>query len=106
MQVYNYFGVEYYDRTAFGAGALGFGSPSLDLAPCTSETGVPCVGANRSIWQTMPGPWCSLAQGEQGSVVLGLSYIHSRRSLWSGLHTLRPQGRESSFVTSVRYYLP
>ena len=106
VQIYNYFGVEYYDRTSFSVSELGYGAHSLNLAGCVSEAGFPCPGANRSIWQVMPGIWYSVAQSDQGSVALGVSYIHTRRALWSGLENMRPKGRENSFVTSIRYYLP
>lgn len=105
-QIYNYFGAEYYGRTSFGDARLGFGSPTLDLSGCSAESGAPCPGGNRSIWQFMPGLWYSFYRGEQGSVALGLSYIHTRRALWSGLDGIQPRGRENSFMTSIRYYLP
>ena len=85
---------------------LVYGAPAADLTSCVSDAGFPCPGGNRSIWQVMPGIWYSLVRGDQGSVALGLSYIHTRRALWSGLESLRPKGREDSFVTSIRYYLP
>ena len=106
LQVYNYIGVEFYGRTTFGETLFGYGSPYSDLAPCISEAGFPCSGSNRSIWQVMPGVWYRVADGEQGSISLGLSYIHTRRSLWSGLEGLQPTGTENSFMSSVRYYLP
>ena len=106
LQVYNYFGLEYYGRTSFAGATLGYGAPAADLTSCVSDAGFPCSGGNRSIWQVMPGIWYSFVRGNQGSVALGLSYIHTRRALWSGLESLRPKGREDSFVTSIRYYLP
>ena len=54
----------------------------------------------------MPGIWYNIAQSEQGSVALGLSYIHMWRALWSGLAGFQPKGHENSFVTSIRYYSP
>ena len=105
-QVYNYFGTEYYHRTAFDAAAAGFGSPALDLSACSSELGGPCPGGNRSVWQVMPGFWYSFYRGEQGSAAFGMSYIHTRRALWSGMDALGPKGAENSFMTTVRYYLP
>lgn len=106
LQIYNYFGIEYYERKAFLGATVGYGPPAADLAGCVSDAGFPCPGGNRSIWQVMPGIWYSLAKGDRGSVALGLSYTHTRRALWSGLDALRPKGREDSFVTSVRYNLP
>lgn len=50
--------------------------------------------------------WYSLVRGNQGSDALGLSNIHTRRALWSALQSPRPKGREDSFMTSIRYYLP
>lgn len=78
----------------------------MSVASCISDAGFPWPGGNHSIWQIMPGFWYSLAQGDQGSVALGLSSIHTRRALWWGLESLRTNGREDSFVTSIRYYLP
>ena len=106
LQIYNYIGLEFYGRTSFSGSTVGYGSPLLDLAPCASQEGFPCAGGNRSIWQIMPGIWYSLARSEHGSVALGLSYIHTRRALWSGLESIRPEGQENSFVSSIRYYLP
>ena len=106
LQVYNYFGLEYYGRASFPGSPVGYGSPAVNLVSCVADDGFPCPGGNRSIWQVMPGIWYSFVQGDQGSIALGLSYIHTRRALWSGLESLRPQGRESSFVTAIRYYLP
>lgn len=106
LQVYNYFGLEYYGRTSFPDSQVGYGSPRANLTNCIADAGFPCPGGNRSIWQIMPGIWYSFVQGDQGSVALGLSYIHTRRALWSGLDSLRPRGREDSFMTSIRYYLP
>ncbi len=104
-QVYNYVGAEYYDRTAFG-GSTGFGAPGLNLASCSSEAGGPCRGGNRSIWQIMPGFWYDFYRGEEGSLSLGMSYIHTRRSLWSGAGAAQPAGRENTLAASMRYYLP
>lgn len=56
--------------------------------------------------QVMPGIWYSLVQGDQGSVALGLSYIHTRRALCSGPESLRPKGREDSLLNSIPYFLP
>ena len=106
LQLYNYVGLEFYGRTSFPGSTVGYGSPLLDLSPCVSQAGFPCPGGNRSIWQIMPGIWYSLARSEHGMVVLGISFLHTRRALWSGLGGMRPGGRENSFVSSIRYHLP
>ena len=106
MQIYSYVGLEFYGRTSFPGSTFGYGSPLLDLSPCVSQAGFPCPGGNRSIWQIMPGIWYSLARSEHGMVVLGISNLHTRRALWSGLGGMRPGGRENSFVSSIRYHLP
>ena len=105
LRVYQYVGMEFYGRASFAGSTVGYGSPLLDLSSCVAPEGFPCPGGNRSVWQVMPGIWYSLARSERGSVALGLSYIHTRRALWSGLDGMRPQGNENSFVSSIRYHL-
>ena len=73
LQVYSYVGLELYGRTSFPGSTVGYGSPLLDLSPCVSQAGFPCLGGNRSIWQIMPGVWHSLARREHGMAVLEIS---------------------------------
>lgn len=105
LQLYSYFGLEGHERTSFTDSRVGHGSPAMNLADCVADAGFPGPGGNRSIWQIMPGIWYGSVQGDHGSVAFGLSYIHTRRALWSGSESWRLQGREDSFVTSIRYYL-
>ena len=105
-QVYNCAGIEFYGRTSFPGSTVGYGSPLLDLSSCVSQAGFPCPGGNRSIWQVMPRISCSLARSKHGMVVLGISYLHTRRALGFGFGGMRPGGRENSFISSIRYHSP
>jgi hypothetical protein len=55
--VYAYYGVEHYARTAYAATAIGYGSPLADLSGCAVEDPgtQPCQAANATITQAQPG---------------------------------------------------
>jgi hypothetical protein len=106
--VYAYYGVEHYARTAYAATPIGYGSPSADLSGCAVEDPgtQPCQAANATITQAQPGLWYRVITSDVGSVALGLSYSYTHRAVWSGANGVRPWGEEHTVMTTVRYYLP
>ena len=106
--VYAYYGIEHYARTAYAATPIGYGSPLADLSGCAVEDpGMqPCQAANATISQAQPGFWYRLITTDVGSVALGLSYSYTHRTVWSGANGVRPWGEEHTVMTTVRYYLP
>ena len=104
--VYTYYGSEYYDRTSFGATAVGYGSPLANLSGCPTEAPGTCQGANKNVWQIQPGLWYRFYRGREGTLALGFSYSFTQRNLWSGSDGARPKGQESVVMSAVRYYLP
>jgi hypothetical protein len=104
--LYGFFGLEYYDRTAFTGSTAGYGSPAVDLSACSGEVPGACPQANRVVWQLQPGFWYRFHQGREGTAAFGFDYSYTRRQIWSGLGGLRPTGREHSVMLSMRYYLP
>lgn len=57
--VYAYYGIEHYARTAYAATPIGYGSPLADLSGCAVEDPgtQPCQAANATISQVQPGLW-------------------------------------------------
>jgi len=106
--VYAYYGIEHYARTAYAATPIGYGSPFADLSGCAVEgPGTqPCQAANATITQVQPGIWYRVITSDIGSVALGLSYSYTHRTVWSGSNGLRPWGEEHTMMTTIRYYLP
>lgn len=106
--IYAYYGIEHYARTAYAGTPIGYGSPLADLSGCAVEDpGIqPCQAANATISQAQPGFWYRVITSDVGSVALGLSYSYTRRTVWSGANGVRPWGEEHTIMTTVRYYLP
>ena len=106
--IYAYYGVEHYARTAYAATPIGYGSPLADLSGCAVEDpGIqPCQAANATISQAQPGFWYRVITSDVGSVALGLSYAYTHRTVWSGANGVQPWGEEHTIMTTVRYYLP
>lgn len=106
--VYAYYGVEHYGRTAYAGTSIGYGSPLSDLSGCSVETPgtQPCQAANATVSQAQPGFWYRVINADIGIVALGLSYSYTHRTVWSGLHDIQPWGEQHTIMTSIRYYLP
>lgn len=106
--VYAYYGIEHYARTAYAATPIGYGSPLANLSGCAvEEPGTqPCQAANATITQAQPGLWYRVITSDVGIVALGLSYAYTYRTVWSGSNGLRPWGEEHTMMTTIRYYLP
>lgn len=106
--VYAYYGIEHYARTAYAGTPIGYGSSLADLSGCAVEDPgtQPCQAANATITQVQPGIWYRMITSDVGSVALGLSYSYTHRTVWSGSNSLRPWGEEHTIMTTVRYYLP
>lgn len=106
--IYAYYGVEHYARTAYTGTLIGYGSPSADLSGCAVEDpGTrPCQPANATISQVQPGFWYRMVTSDVGSIALGLSYSYTHRTVWSGSNGVRLWGEEHTVMTTIRYYLP
>jgi hypothetical protein len=110
LDLYAYFGDEYWGRTAYidstGKG-VGYGSPLNDNSGCQAEVpnSSPCPAQNRNLWQAQPGFWYRFYKGTSGTMQLGVSYSYTHRSTWAGTR-VQPTGIENTVITSFRYYLP
>lgn len=106
--VYAYYGIEHYARTAYAATPIGYGSPLAALSGCAVEDPgtQPCQAGNATITQAQPGIWYRVITSDVGIVALGLSYAYTHRTVWSGANGLRPWGEEHTMMTTIRYYLP
>ena len=110
LDLYAYFGDEYYGRAAYidstGKG-VGYGSPLSDNSGCQTEVpnSSPCQAQNRNLWQAQPGFWYRFYKGASGTMQLGVSYSYTHRSTWAGTG-VEPTGIENTIITSFRYYLP
>ncbi|MBS0182055.1 MAG: hypothetical protein JSS39_06600 [Nitrospira sp.] len=106
--VYAYYGIEHYARTAYAGTAIGYGSPLADLGGCgVEDPGTqPCQAANQTVSQVQPGFWYRMINSDIGIIALGLSYSYTHRTVWSGLHGIQPWGEEHMIMTTIRYYLP
>jgi hypothetical protein len=75
LDLYAYFGDEYYGRAAYidstGKG-VGYGSPLADNSGCQIEVpNSPCQAQNRNLWQAQPGFWYRFYKGTSGTMQLG-----------------------------------
>ncbi len=106
--VYAYYGLEQYARTAYSGTVIGYGSPLANLSGCDIENpGTrPCQAANMAVSQIQPGVWYRIIDTDVGIVAAGLSYSYTHRAIWSGLKGARPWGEEHMSMVSIRYYLP
>lgn len=106
--VYAYYGMEHYARTAYAGTPIGYGSPLADLSGCGVEDPEirPCQAANETVSQVQPGFWYRMITSDIGIVALGLSYSYTHRTVWSGLNGVQPWGEEHMIMTTIRYYLP
>jgi hypothetical protein len=110
LDLYAYFGDEYYGRAAYidSAGkGVGYGSPLNDNSGCHVEVpkSAPCDAQNRNLWQAQPGFWYRFYKGTGGTMQLGVSYSYTHRATWVGMG-IEPIGIENTVITSFRYYLP
>jgi hypothetical protein len=110
LDLYAYFGDEYYGRAAYidSAGkGVGYGSPLNDNSGCQVEVpnSSPCQAQTRDLWQAHPGFWYRFYKGTTGTMQLGVSYSYTNRSTWAGTG-IEPKGIENIVITSFRYYLP
>ncbi|HEY5162274.1 MAG TPA: hypothetical protein VII81_04605, partial [Terriglobales bacterium] len=122
LDVYGYFGAEYYQRTMYLTSAtsgIGYGLPFATNTSCnlqqTTTTAVPgaCNGNTRVAWEFTPGFAYRFYKGTAGTVQMGVQYSYSERALWSGNGGLpagsagiAPTGNVSQVFTSFRYMLP
>ena len=106
--VYAYYGLEQYARTAYSGTVIGYGSPLANLSGCGIENPgtLPCQAANMAVSQIHPGVWHRIIDTDIGVVAVGLSYSYTHRTIWSGLEGARPRGEEHMSLVSIRYYLP
>lgn len=117
LDVYNYDGVEYADRTAFVDGTgkgVGYGSPLNNTAGCMTEAAPagpfasasgPCNADNRSLWQSTVGFWYRIYRGAGGTFQWGMQYSHTVRQAWAGAGS-EPRGTENMIFNAFRYYVP
>ncbi len=115
LDVYAYFGGEYYQRTTYfvtPTSAIGFGLPLATNTNCLSSeqtgTAAPagsCNGSTRDAWEITPGFAYRFYKGSAGTLQLGMQFSYSRRVLWSGVGG-GPAGNVSQVYTNFRYYLP
>lgn len=122
LDIYGYFGAEYYQRTMYLTSAtsgIGYGLPFATNTSCnlqqTTTTAVPgaCNGNTRVAWEFTPGFAYRFYKGTAGTVQMGVQYSYSERALWSGNGGLpagsagiAPTGNVSQLFTSFRYVLP
>ncbi len=104
--VYNYYGLEYYDKAAYEGTNFGYGSELNNLSGCSNETFGTCQAANKTLWQIAPGFWYRFLEGNAGIAAFGVAYSYVHRQLWAGAGGLQPNGRENIVYASFRYYLP
>ncbi|MDF0652517.1 MAG: hypothetical protein P0121_13725 [Nitrospira sp.] len=106
--VYAYYGLEHYARTAYAGTSIGYGSPLADLSGCgVEDPGTqPCHAGNQTVSQVQPGFWYRMINSDLGIVALGLSYQYTHRTVWSGLGGIQPWGEQHTIMTTIRYYLP
>ena len=112
--IYAYYGLEYYERTALNGANIGYGSPGADLSGCAVEIPGTCQAANKTVSQIQPGFWYRIFQGRMGTGAIGMSFSYTQRQIWSGQNStlglgpgnFQPRAEENMVMTSFRYYLP
>jgi len=125
--IYFNYGGDYLDRDYVlnGATQVGYGTRSVNMSGCATETftgtagaggAAPiapanCGGSNKDVQEFTAGYWYNLLAGPKGRLRQGLQYSWFRRDLWSGAGgTTNPgggaHGDDNMIFTSFRYYLP
>lgn len=122
LDIYTYWGAEYYQRTAYLTSAtsgIGYGLPFATNTSCklqqTTTTAVAgsCNGNTRLAWEFSPGFLYRFYKGTAGTLQFGVQYSYSQRTLWSGIGGLAagtpglgPTADVSQVLTSFRYVIP
>jgi hypothetical protein len=122
IDIYAYYGGEYYQRTAYlttATSGIGYGLPFATNTSCklqqTTSTALAgaCNGNTRYAWEFTPGFVYRFYKGTAGTVQMGVQYSYSQRALWSGIGGLAagtpgvgPTANVSQVYTNLRYVLP
>src|SRR5262249_49778973 len=116
LDIYAYYGEEYYVRTAFKnvfGSPVGYGSQLLNISNCAAPDSTACAAQTRYVYQIQPGFWYRFYRGPKGTLQWGLSYSYVYRKTYQGLNgsaltstTFTPLGIENIVMTSFRYYIP
>ena len=106
-------------------GYVGYGSPYFPNNGCNTET-LPgsggfapgslknCTADTRAVIEGTTGFWYRFYNGPKGKFQFGAQYSYVTRQTWSGANSstppvpgsYSPEGLDSMFFTSFRYYLP
>jgi hypothetical protein len=121
VDIYMYYGGEYYQRTAYlttATSGIGYGLPFATNTGCqlqqTTTTAIPgCGGNTRYAWEITPGFVYRFYKGPAGTVQIGFQYSYSQRQLWAGTGGLPagapgfgPTANVTQVYTNLRYVLP
>jgi Skp family chaperone for outer membrane proteins len=127
LNMYLNYGADYLDRDYVlnGTTQVGYGTRSVNMSGCSSETNTStagaggaapiapanCGGSNKDVQEFTAGYWYNIYNGPKGRLRQGLQYSWFERDLWSGNGgTTNPgggaHGNDNMVWTSLRYYLP
>ncbi len=121
LDVYAYYGAEYYQRTAYlttATSGIGYGLPFATNTGCklqqtTTAAISGCNGNTRYAWEFTPGMVYRFYKGTAGTVQWGFQFSYSQRALWAGTGGLPvgtpglgPTANVSQIYTNLRYVLP
>ncbi len=116
----------YRDWVLNGTTQVGYGTTTVNMAGCLTETQASgsagagagnqtapsgCGANNKDVQEFVGGYWYNIYNGPKGRLRQGITYENIRRDLWSGAGgTANPgggaHGTDNMFFTSFRYYLP
>jgi hypothetical protein len=94
----------------YGYGNYAFNNSGCDTQPAPVSAFAPnnpgtCAANNRDIQEITFGYWYDFYKGPMGRLRQGFQYGYTTRDVFSGVGPT-PQGTDSMFWTSFRYYLP
>ena len=122
VDIYAYYGGEYYQRTEYlttATSGIGYGLPFANNTGCNNQqttaaaANTSCNGNTRYAWEFTPGFVYRFYKGPAGTVQMGVQYSYSQRSLWAGTGGVAagapgvgPTANVSQVYTNLRYVLP
>ncbi len=128
LNIYLNYGGDYVyrDYVLSGTTQVGYGTTTVNMSGCLTETQASgsagagaanqtapanCGGNTKDVQEFVGGYWYNIYNGPKGRLRQGITYENIRRDIWSGAGgTANPgggaHGVDNMVFTSFRYYLP
>jgi hypothetical protein len=128
LDLYMYYGNEYYWRTQYPTGGLiagttipngigygfigqGLGGCRVEFPATTGNTSLGCTASTRDIYEITPGFWYRFYKGPAGTIQYGMFYEYTHRAIWTGRVTTAGglgsfPGIQNTVFSAFRWYFP